>query len=60
MAYVIINPFFFFWVGGGGGGWGGGGNSFISNCIEKIYPNKYFNFGQLFVSSVVNIGELFV
>ena len=36
---------------------GEGGNSFISNCVKKS-TNKYFNFGQLLLSSVVNIGKL--
>ena len=45
MAYVIKN-LFFFW-------------KFIYFKLHrKNLPNKYFNFGQLLLSSVVNIGEL--
>ena len=45
MAYVIKNLFFFRKI-------------HLFQTAEKNLPNKYFNFGQLLLSSVVNIGEL--
>ena len=45
MAYVIKNPFFFRKI-------------HLFQTAQKNLPNKYFNFGQLLLSSVVNIGEL--
>ena len=45
MAYVIKNFFFFRKI-----------HSF--QIALKNLPNKYFNFGQLLLSSVVNTGEL--
>ena len=47
MAYVIKNLFFFFFE-----------KIHLFQTALKYLPNKYFNFGQLLLSSVVNIGEL--
>ena len=44
MAYVIKNCFF--------------GKIHLFQTALKNLPNKYFSFGQLLLSSVVNIGEL--
>ena len=46
MAYIIKNLFFFF------------GKIHLFQTAYRNLPNKYFNFGQLLLSSVVNIGEL--
>ena len=46
MAYMIKNIFFF-------------GKIHLFQTALKNLPNKYFNLGQLLLSSVVNIDELF-
>ena len=46
MAYVIKNLFLLV------------GKFIYFKLHRKNLPNKYFNFGQLLLSSVVNIGEL--
>ena len=53
MAYVIKNLFFFFFFFFFG-------KIHLFQTTQKNLPNKYFNFGQLLLFSVVNIGNFFL